>query len=177
MTPIQFKNLHEGDLLRDANGRGYTVLHATGGDFVLVQNVVKIPIVHAERWKINARLSQCREVPVTRPGPFEMHQELIAAGFQFSEYLNLKNYRKDGVIYENAQVAWDELHKEKLDPREEDFRKCIVYPRTLTELHDQLEKGGWKRDPNVRVRPAWTGPNGQRAAGSKEAWEIMKGIL
>lgn len=77
MTPIQFKNLQEGDLLRDANGRGYTVLHATGGVFVLVQNVVKIPIVHAERWKVNARLAKCREVPVARPGPFEMHEQLI----------------------------------------------------------------------------------------------------
>lgn len=170
MTPEQFNQLREGDIIRNQNGNGFSVLERRGG-VVLAQCVQSVPQSLSGLWTLCARLepavAECvaPAVPKTRPPTQYIERILLDIGFAkiTDARSTVWRSRNGSDFFVTAEGAWDSLPSNAVQE---------TGTARLERFRTDLLTAGWRRVPETAS--TWRSSMGVKVRGTWAAWTVMK---
>lgn len=109
-----------------------------------------------------------------RPTLFDMHQQVLAAGYKFVRKHIGTGWRyqsPSGWYYPTVEKAWDTLPVLR-DPTIPQRETLYSWSPTVEMMWDDLYAAGWKYDKFDSLE--WTTPDGMRAGSTPTSWKLLQ---
>lgn len=177
MNITEFLQLSPGNEIQQGN-HVYRVIHNHAG-VVVAQRTIKLstgddwsfvpPPVFAKTPSPDAVTT-----PPPRPTLFDMHQQVLAAGYKFVRKHIGTGWRyqsPSGWYYPTVEKAWDALPVLR-DPAIPQRETLYSWSPTVEMMWDDLYAAGWKYDKFDSLH--WTTPDGMRAGSTPASWKLLQ---
>lgn len=175
MTPEQFNNLSEGDLIRNKNGHGFFVIRNNRRNSLVAQCLLDIPLSRCEDWTHTAELTPVAKLPPpqaaeprrpVRPPVANIERILLDIGFAkiTDARSTVWRSRNGSDFFTTVEGAWDSLPSHAVEELGID---------RMQRFRNELINAGWRRVPDTAS--IWKSPNmGVKFRGTWVAWTVMK---